>query len=249
MPTTQALPATAFLMREIVKYHWGILQPTIRTAFRDLFCQRLFETDPVLFPTASFRPVMDIAPIAFCQLPQLSFTQIFASCCCDGIILASNTSQPIFINALELGPRPAETPSDTIARHFSVSKTLAAHDPCTNAESCRRVIQERIFILDRPPPRLCVSFHKTPAQPFSLLRFPVQIQEEEQTLEYRPIGCILFINRNHYILRWKHRTKSHTYLHYDDMKKDGEISYVKSWLEGLKADIAGSIIFYQQVDR
>ena len=236
-------------MREIVKYHWGILPPAMRTAFRDLLCQRLFETDPVLFPIASFRSAMDIAPIAFRHLPQLSFTQIFASCCCDSIILASNTSQPIYINALELGPRPAETPSDTIARHFSVSKTLAAQDTCTNGELCRRVIQERIFILDRPPPRLCVLFHKTPTQPFSPLRFPVQIQEEEQTLEYKPIGSILYINRNHYILRWKHRTKSHTYIHYDDMKRDGQISHVKSWLEGLKTDISGSIIFYQQVGR
>jgi hypothetical protein len=251
----------AWILRRIVSKPWGVLSQTQRDGLRDVLADALAHTDPGRFPRHSFHGIDPVLKTCFDGLPQLSFTEVKAHVCCgDGLTVTE--SQPA---KREIGiylQRPRENMSVQEVLQFLLGRRAAKHKiPCNESGRCVGPRFSVRLILDRMPPVL-LAHTTTPISEkdnetyrlFEPLELTYRSTRGEQTIRYSPLGCVIELNWNHFVVRWRTvEDGREQIIHYDGITSP-KATKVPGWWTGIRgADEEGKsgtgvvVAFYEKV--
>jgi hypothetical protein len=258
-----SLPVPADVLRQLVARPWGLLSQHQRDGLRDVLVDTLAHTNSELFPRHEFQSVNRLLDVGFDQLPQLSWTEITASVCCDGQLAVADTQKTRRVTGFQL-MRKAEDSSTQDLTNDILGRTRSPDvTPCSLGVKCTGARFRTRLILDRMPPVLLLHL----PQPISeeeeavwKLLEPVDLTYEssrgQKSIRYTPLGCVLMVNWTHFVVRWKAKREGRDQIiHYDGMVS-AQVSEVGSWWAGLgnrkgqkgKKQHTGIVaMFYRQV--
>lgn len=248
----------ALLTRHLVSLPWGLLTDKDRSKAREIFVELAAKEIPQL-TKGNYKCAISILEECLHGLPQLSFTTIHASRCCDGIYTLVEGTNPIRHTTLNPTLVDSKRSVCQMVNRMLNTKDLKSkkdHPRCSRGLECDRVAVRMQLVLDRMPPVMGVFFgtgitkaQDTDRRVFKTINVQYHTTKGIQSIVYEPIGCVFFPGGNHFTARWIGRGPNKGRLvHYDDLKGSGIVCCkTKNWWEDIESKHAVVAVFYERV--
>lgn len=241
------LSNSALAIRRVVDGAWGLYAQGVRNELRDVLREVLIAGRPDRFAHGKMVDFSEIFTDCVEGLPQLSYTKISVTQCCDGrqTVGVSQRRTGFWVLDIQGSKESMEERMNGLFRE----KRIVPTEDCTNGAQCTRVATKTPMVLDRLPPVLWVMTpNSIPRsndkfwhlfEPFELRYHTGHVLDDgstsdERTKRYDALGCVLWKNRNHFIVRWRGREgEAGDVMSYDGIAGE-DIYPVKSWWDEMR---------------
>jgi hypothetical protein len=242
----QRMAVMPALLRNIMLRDIGVMTSVQRMGLRDLMAKELYKLDPTEFETAGFWDLVQVLQVCFSTVPQLSFTEIITTVCCDGVhrIIPRDlrTMRTTGIDLSDTIYEDGKTGQDAINDHFGLLPYTGEDypGPCSNGTACLGQPSSQRAIIDRMPPMLMVVHTGevgSESQIDMLAPKAIQYyhhQHRSQKAIYLLKGFVVHVNLNHFAVRWlMMRGDDPIWMEFDSLRSE-KCREVETWDAGLR---------------
>jgi hypothetical protein len=265
----RALEQAPKMVRSMLSQEWSSLSIQARDKQRDLLARALAEYPTLKFPLRQFLSVTEVVHVCFRGFPQLYYTSVVASVCCDYKPRPNPAMEVSHEHAFAFSGDKRTVQEDLIAT-FAVHRLSPTDDPmpnCSKGSDCKKRRWGVKLVLDRLPPVLIVTLSallesstSNPPANFANIRFSYMSRSGLVRVEYEAVGCILLVGRGHYIVRWRAERPGETHgkiINFNGMPVGtGRITWLDNWYGGVSGHrmtrstgLDVEVIFYRQINR
>ncbi len=248
----------ALILRRIVASPWGLLTQRQRDELRNVLGDGLDRADADRFRRGRFQDVIEVVQACFHRLPQVSFTEVRASRCCDGHMVVSEGQAAERTAGFYLPGNDGNASVQEMMERILGPKPTSVSTRCSRQNECTGTCSRFRLVLDRMPPTLLLYLPRPISEKandvwrlFERLDVAYQDTRGGQTIQYEPVGCVMFVHGNHFVVRWKAKGEDDGIIEYDGMS-GAEVSVVANWWKGLskrkgKTSAGVLAMFYRQI--
>jgi hypothetical protein len=233
------LPLAAIAVRILVSELWGILDQGPRDSLRNKVADTLTTTNPKDFPRYSQLGIIPVITVGLCRLPQVSYTMMPGSTCCDGILTFSRSVSPERKTGFEIGREDPSWSMREAMMHMLGPRPMPQYQACTRGGQCRRSRMRSLVFLDRLPPTLLLHLPEPVTQEqdrvwdlFARMELSYRTTRGTMRTTYKPVGCVMMIAWCHFVVRWRRENDGcHQILHYDGLNS-AHVVERSGWWDG-----------------
>jgi hypothetical protein len=230
------LPLVAVAVRILVGELWGTLNQGQRDALRDKVADMLTAMDPKDFPRYQPLRIAPVITIGLNRLPQVSYTAMPGSTCCDDILTFSPSVTPERRTGFEISREDPSWSLEQVMAHLLGPKPTPQREACTNGRQCAGSRVRSLVFLDRLPPTLLLHLPAPVTQEQDLvweLFTPMELSylttRGMMRVWYRPVGCVVLISWNHFVVKWRREEHDRHQIVYYDGLKSPRVSTLSGW--------------------
>ncbi len=248
----------ALLMRHIVALPWGLIGQESQEKSRHIFVE-LLQAEVPNCKAGAYKCILSVLEECLMGLPQLSFTTIHGSKCCDNQYMIKEGMRSVRHTTLNPSLENSRESVQQMLNHIFNAKdlpTTTTDYKCSRGHKCTKAATKMTLVVDRMPPVMAVLFGtdiKRKEGRFRKVFEEMEIQHDTtkgiRTVRYKPIGCVFYISKFHYTARWVGRGLNEgKIVHYDDMAGGNVVCYkTNDWWENIKATQGVVAVFYEQI--
>jgi hypothetical protein len=230
------LPLAAVAIRILVGELWGTLDQGQRDALRNKVADMLTAMSPEDFPRYSPLRITPVVTMGLNRLPQVSYTAMPGSTCCDGVLMFSRSVTPERRTGFEITRENPSWSLEQVMAHLLGPRPMRQHQACTNGRQCVGPRMRSLVFLDRLPPTLLLHLPAPVTQGQDLvwqLFAPMELSylttKGTRRVRYRPAGCVVMISWGHFVVKWgKEENGRHQIIYYDGLKSP-HVSNLSGW--------------------
>jgi len=197
----------ALLMRHIVALPWGLIGQESQEKSRHIFVE-LLQAEVPNCKAGAYKCILSILKECLMGLPQLSFTTIHGSKCCDNQYMIKEGMRSVRHTTLNPSLENSRESIQQMLNHIFNAKDLPTPTTdykCSRGHKCTKAATKMSLVVDRMPPVMAVLFGtdiKRKEGRFRKVFEEMEIQHDTtkgiRTVRYKPIGCVFYISKIHY---------------------------------------------------
>jgi hypothetical protein len=207
----------------------------------------------------AYKCILSVLEECLMGLPQLSFTTIHGSKCCDDQYMIKEGMRSVRHTTLNPSLENSRESVQQMLDCIFNAKDLPTNttDPkCSRGRECTEAASKMTLVVDRMPPVMAVLFGtdiKRKEEKYRKVFEKMEIQYHTtkgiRTVCYKPIGCVFYISKIHYTARWVGRGPNEgRIVHYDDMAGcDVVCCKTSDWWENIEPTQGVVAVFYEQI--
>jgi hypothetical protein len=248
----------ALLMRHIVALPWGLIDQESREKSRHIFVE-LLQAEVPSCKAGAYKCILSVLEECLMGLPQLSFTTIHGSKCCDNQYMIKEGMRSVRHTTLNPSLENSSESVQQMLDYIFNAKDLPTNttdSKCSRGQECTKAASRMTLVVDRMPPVMAVLFGRDikgkegkDRKVFEKMEIQYHTTKGARTVCYKPIGCVFYISKIHYTARWVGRGRNEgRIVHYDDMA-GGDVVCCKTndWWENIEPTHGVVAVFYEQI--